>query len=248
MRLALLGLGRMGRAVRALAEPRGHEVVLELDSGANQGGAALTGEALSGVDVAIDFTTPGAVVDNIARCAAAGVPCAVGTTGWYDRLEDVRRTVDGHGVGVVYGANFSIGANLFMKISSYATGLFGRFDEYDPYVSEHHHVAKQDAPSGTGLRLAQAIVESHPRKARIQTQALEAAIDPDALHVVSLRAGAAFGRHEVGFDSPVDTVTLSHAAHGRDGFASGALYAAEWIRGKRGLFEFSSILGGDEEA
>ena len=244
MKLALLGLGRMGRAVQALAVLRGHEVVLALDSTANESGKALTPEALSGVDVAIDFTTPGAVVDNLARCAAAGVPCAVGTTGWY---EQVRRSVDEHGTGVVYGANFPIGANLFMSISAYAAKLFSRFDEYDPYVSEHHHVAKRDAPSGTGLRLAEAIVAASPRKTRIQTEPLEGAISPEALHVVSLRAGAAFGRHEVGFDSLVDTVTLCHAAHGLDGFAGGALYAAEWIRGRKGLFEFSGILKGDAE-
>ena len=248
MKLALLGLGRMGRAVQALAVSRGHEVVLALDSKANESGKALTPEALSDVDVAIDFTTPAAVVDNLARCAAAGVPCAVGTTGWYEQLEQVRRSVDDHGTGVVYGANFSIGANLFMSISSYAAKLFSRFDEYDPYVSEHHHVAKRDAPSGTGLRLAEAVVAANPRKTRLQTGAPAGAIAPEALHVVSLRAGAAFGRHEVGFDSPVDTVTLSHAAHGRDGFASGALHAAEWIRDKKGLFEFSSILEGDAQA
>ena len=248
MKLALLGLGRMGRAVQALAEPRGHEVVLALDSNANESGKALTPEALSGVDVAIDFTTPAAVVDNLARCAAAGVPCAVGTTGWYEQLEQVRRSVDDHGTGVVYAANFSIGANLFMSITAHAAKLFSRFEEYDPYLSEHHHVAKRDAPSGTALRLAEAVVAASPRKTRIQTEPLRGAISPDALHVVSLRAGAAFGRHEVGFDSPVDTVTLCHSAHGLNGFASGALYAAEWIRGKQGLFEFSGILGGDAEA
>ncbi len=248
MKLALLGLGRMGRAVAALATPRGHEVVLTLDSKTNPEGTALTPTALSGVDVAIDFTTPDAVLPNVARCAAAGVPCAVGTTGWYDRLEQLRGTVEEHGTGVVYGANFSIGANLFMSISAHAAKLFSRFAEYDPYVSEHHHVAKRDAPSGTGLRLAEAVVAANPRKTRVQTGAPAGAIAPEALHVVSLRAGAAFGRHEVGFDSPVDNVTLSHVAHGRDGFASGALHAAEWIRDKKGLFEFSSILGGDAEA
>ena len=123
----------------------------------------------------------------------------------------------------------------------------GRFNEYDPYVSEHHHVAKRDAPSGTGLRLAEAIVAATPRKTRIETKALQGAIAPDALHLVSLRAGAAFGRHEVGFDGPVDTITLCHAARGRDGFASGALYAAEWVRNKKGLFEFSDVLQGEAE-
>ena len=154
--------------------------------------------------------------------------------------------VEDRGTALVRGANFSIGANRFFELVAEAARLFDRFQDYDPYVWEHHHHGKADAPSGTALRLAEALVESIGRKVRIQPGNPEGSIEDDALHVSSVRAGAAFGQHRVGFDSEDDTIELVHTARGRRGFARGALVAAEWILDKRGVFEFSDVLADRE--
>ena len=166
----------------------------------------------------------------------------VGTTGWSDSLGEARELIETHQTALVYGANFSIGANLFLKLAKLATRLFDPFSEYDPYVFEQHHREKVDAPSGTALRLAEIVVANTERKSRVQIGNPEGKIDPEALHVSSLRAGRASGRHELGFDSAADSVEIVHTARNREGFARGALFAAEWIRDKRGVFEFADLL------
>jgi 4-hydroxy-tetrahydrodipicolinate reductase len=232
----------MGTEVDRLARAEGHTIQFTIDLPENAGGAALTPSALSGVEAVIDFSQPEAVMPNIRRVAEAKVPMVVGTTGWYDGLDEARRLIEKHDSALVYGANFSIGANLFLKMADYAARLFDPFSEYDPYVVEHHHRDKIDAPSGTALRLAERLLDRTKRKKRIQTGNPSGKIAPDALQVVSLRAGAAFGRHVLAFDSPTDTVELVHTARNREGFARGALFAAEWIRGKKGVFEFADLL------
>ncbi len=242
MNLALVGRGRMGSEVERLARADGHKIQFTIDLPENADGAGLTPEALAGVEAVIDFSQPEAVLPNIRRVAKAKVPMVVGTTGWYDGLEEVRQLIEKHESALVFGANFSIGANLFLKMAEYAARLFNAFPEYDPYVVEHHHRDKVDTPSGTALRLAEQLLAHTERKTRIQAGNPTGKIAPDALHVVSLRAGAAFGRHDLCFDSPTDTVELVHTARNREGFAQGALYAAEWIRGKKGVFEFADLL------
>lgn len=242
MRLALLGYGRMGHEVDAAAQAAGHEVALRIDEADNAGGAAITATAFEGIDVAIDFSRPHAVFDNIDRTSAIGVPVVVGTTGWDDQLDELRHLVDQRGSALVYGANFSIGANLFFRLVRVASRLFDRFDDYDAYVFEHHHRDKVDAPSGTALRAARLMTEELGRKDSIQAGNPTGAIGRNALHVASLRAGAAFGEHRVGFDSSADVVQLVHTARGRQGFARGALLAAEWIVGRVGFFEFETVL------
>jgi len=240
--LALVGRGRMGQEIERLARAEGHRVQFAIDLPENAGGAALSREALSGVEAVIDFSQPEAVLPNIRRVAEAGVPMVVGTTGWYDGLGEARRWIETHQTALVYGANFSIGANLFLKLADYAARLFDRFPAYDPYVLEHHHRDKVDAPSGTALQLAERLLARTRRKSRMQVGNPVGKIPPEALHVASLRAGAAFGRHGVGFDGATDSVELVHTARNREGFARGALFAAEWIQGKRGVFEFSEVL------
>ncbi len=242
MILGLTGQGRMGTEVERLALQGQHEVRLSLDEYSNPDGIGLTKEALTGVEVVIDFSWPEAVVENIRRVAEAGVPIVVGTTGWYDRLGEARQLIEVNKTALVYGANFSIGANLFLKLAKFATGLFDPFSEYDPYVVEHHHREKVDAPSGTALRLSEIVVASTDRKTRTQIGNPEGKIDPEALHVSSLRAGGASGRHELGFDSSADSVEIVHTARNREGFARGALFAAGWVRGKKGVFEFADLL------
>lgn len=227
MNLAIVGYGKMGRMIERTAAGRGHAVVARFDIDNNVNGEGLTPESLAGVDAAIEFTTPGTVLENIRRLVALKVPVVVGTTGWYEKLEEVRDSVNASGGSLVYGANFSIGMNLFFRIVSEASYLFADHSEFDPFLVEHHHKFKKDAPSGTAI-----VIANHMRKAYGDRT-------PDA---VAIRAGYVPGTHEVGFDSEADTITLTHTARSREGFASGAVLAAERIAGKKGFYEFSELL------
>lgn len=242
MNLALLGYGRMGHEVEAAAGRRGHQVTVRLDIADNAGGAGMVAETFAGVDAAVDFSNAEAVLDNVAGATRLGVPLVIGTTGWDDRLEEVRALVLGNNGAVVYGSNLSVGANLFFRVVACAARLFDPFDDYDPYIFEHHHRHKIDAPSGTALRLARLVTEAGSRKNGVQAGNPEGAIAPGALHVASLRAGTAFGEHRVGFDGAADLIELRHTARGRQGFADGAVRAAEWIAGRHGLFAFDAVL------
>lgn len=227
MKIAIVGYGKMGRMIERLAARRGHEVAARFDIDNNIDGAGLTPESLSGIDVAIEFSTPDTSVVNIHRLVALHVPVVVGTTGWYARLDEIRSSVAKHDGALVYSANFSIGMNIFFKIARDAAAIFARYSEYDPFLIEHHHKLKKDAPSGSALVIANLMRESYGDKT------------PDA---VSIRAGSVPGTHEVGFDSDADTITLKHTARSREGFAAGALLAAELIIGKRGVYEFPELL------
>ncbi len=233
MSLALLGNGKMGRTVQELAPERGFRVQLVLSSESNRDGRGIDPEKFRGVDVCVDFTTPAAVVDNISRVAALGCSLVVGTTGWYDRLEEVRRIVEQRGVGMVYAANFSIGVQLFYRLAQTAAELFAGFSAYEPFLTETHHRFKKDAPSGTALELKRRI---EPRMANREVP------------VASVRAGYFAGTHELGFDSEADTILLRHTARSRQGFAEGALYAARWVVGKKGLFDFAEVLDSQPRA
>ena len=243
MILALVGRGRMGSEVERLARREGHTIRFTVDLPENANGAGLTPESLAGVEAVIDFSQPEAVMASIRRVAEARVPMVVGTTGWYDALAEARQLIAKHESALVFGANFSIGANLFLKIAEHAAHAFHPFPEYDPYVLEHHHHDKADAPSGTALRLAELMLKHTDRKTRLQVGNPAGKIEPDALQVASVRAGAAFGRHSLCFDSPTDTIELVHTARNREGFARGALFAADWVRGKKGVYEFTEVLG-----
>jgi len=227
MKIAIIGYGKMGRLVDQVATARGHEVVARFDIDNNERGEGLTAESLTGVEAAIEFSAPDAVVNNLRRLMALGVPAVVGTTGWYEHLDEVKRLVEERGGALVYGANFSVGMNLFFRVARYAAELFSRFEEYDPFLVEHHHKFKKDAPSGTALVIERLMRESYGDRT------------PEA---VSIRAGYAPGTHEVGFDSEADTVMLTHTARSRQGFAAGAVFAAEQIVGRRGVYEFSQLL------
>jgi len=227
MKIAIIGYGKMGQLVEQTATARGHEVVARFDIDDNERGEGLTKESLTGVDVAIEFSTPEAVIHNLRRLIALGVPAVVGTTGWHEHLGEVKQLAEERGGALVYSANFSIGMNLFFKIAHYASQLFARFEEYDPFLVEHHHKFKKDAPSGTALVIERLMRESYGDRAP---------------HSLSLRAGYAPGTHETGFDSEADTITLTHTARSRQGFAAGAIFAAEQIIKRRGVYEFSELL------
>jgi 4-hydroxy-tetrahydrodipicolinate reductase len=227
MNLALVGYGKMGRMIERIATARSHRIVARFDIDNNAGGAGLSADSLAGADAAIEFSTPDAVLDNIRRLAALRVPVVVGTTGWSSHLAEVVEVVTAGDSALVYGANFSIGVNLFYKIVRDAAALIAQYDEYDPYLLEAHHKFKQDAPSGTALVLADQLRESYGART------------PAAC---SLRAGHIPGAHEVGFDSEADTITLTHTARSREGFAAGAVLAAEKLIGRRGVFAFPELL------
>lgn len=226
LRLALIGYGRMGRLVEELAPGHGFAVALRLASADNPGGAGLTAAALAGVDVAIDFSAAAAVPDNVERLAGLGVPAVVGTTGWLAELPRVRRAVEDAGAALVYGANFSLGVQVFERLVAAAGRLLAADASYEAWAHEIHHSRKQDAPSGTLLHLL---------------ETLETAGYGRPVDVASSRAGAVPGTHLIGFDSEADTITLEHRARNRTGFAHGALRAAAWVPGKRGVFEFGEV-------
>lgn len=226
MRLALFGNGMMGQLTRARALAEGHEVALVLTSRDASRSAAELEESLRGLDAAIDFSVAEAVVAHASACARARVPLVVGTTGWNARLADVKRLVAETGGALVYGANFSIGVNLFYRIVARAAELFQGMEDYAPFIEEAHHSRKRDAPSGTALRLRYLLATGTKRE----------------IPVSSTRAGFIPGTHRVGFDSAADQILLTHTARTREGFAAGALIAAAWIRGRRGIYEFSEMI------
>ncbi|MBP6821558.1 MAG: 4-hydroxy-tetrahydrodipicolinate reductase [Acidobacteria bacterium] len=227
MKIAIVGYGKMGKIVERIALERGHSVVARFDIDNNIGGKGLTAESLVDADVAIEFSMPDVTMDNIRPLVGLRVPTVVGTTGWYTELDEVRQLVETNQAALVWGANFSIGVNLFFKLVRDASALFERYNQYDPYLIESHHKFKKDAPSGTALVMARMMREAYGDRT------------PAA---VSVRAGHIPGTHEVGFDSEADTITLTHTARNREGFAAGAVLAAELIVGKQGIYEFPELL------
>ncbi|MCC6293784.1 MAG: dihydrodipicolinate reductase [Bryobacterales bacterium] len=229
MKLAFVGYGKMGRMMDALASGYGFEVVLRLDEFNNVDGAGMTRENFAGVDVAIEFTAPEAAIGNIEALAGLGVNTVVGTTGWSRHLDRARAAVEKAGTALVYASNFSVGVNVFERVAAETARLMAAQPEYEAWAWEIHHSAKKDAPSGTLLTLVESM-----RRAGYERKIDQAAS----------RAGAHPGTHEIGFDSAADTITLRHTARSREGFARGALHAARWIVGRKGVYEFREVLFG----
>lgn len=220
MKLAIVGYGKMGRMIETLAPDYGFEIAARID--VNDGLADA-----QGADVAIEFSTPEAAVLNIEKLAAIGMPVVVGTTGWLAEMDRVRAAVDAAGTALVWSPNFSIGVNVFSRLVKEAAKMLADEPEYGAWAWEIHHHTKKDAPSGTLIKLV---------------NDMKGAGYEREISVGSNRAGAHPGTHEVGFDSAADTITLRHSARSREGFARGALKAAQWIKGKKGVFEFSEVL------
>ena len=227
MRIAIVGYGKMGRMIEGLAAPRGVEVALKLDEFNNANFEGITPEKFKGIDAAIEFSTPATVLGNVERISKLGVNIVIGTTGWHNQIDRVRGIVESSGTGAVWSPNFSIGVNVFFRVVNEAAKLLAREPEYEAWAWEIHHSAKKDAPSGTLLKLVD----------EMKKAGYERPID-----VGSNRAGAIPGTHEIGFDSAADTITLRHTARSREGFALGAIKAAQWVAGKKGFFEFSQVL------
>lgn len=225
MKIALIGHGAMGKLIERLATEKGHEIAVVIDEADISSSADDVAAKLSGIDVAIDFTTADAVRRNVEACIAAGVPLVEGTTGWNDERAEIERLVREQMGAMVFGANFSIGVNLFYRIVEHAAELISKFPEYEVFIEEQHHSRKKDAPSGTALKLKD-VVSKHVEVGDIAVT----------------RSGNIPGTHRVGFDGPAEQILLEHTARTREGFAFGAIMAAEWIVGKTGLYEFADVM------
>ena len=219
--LAIIGYGKMGRAIDQLAGEYGFRVSARID--------VDRAEPLDGADVAVEFSTPGAVLANIRKLAENRIPAVIGTTGWLAHVNEARQIVEQNNAALIYSANFSIGVNVFNRVVAEAARLLKDQNEYGAWAWEIHHAAKKDAPSGTLLKLVETMKQAGYAR-EISTS--------------SNRAGAHPGTHEIGFDSAADTITLRHTARGREGFARGALKAAQWIVGRKGFYEFGEALFG----
>ncbi len=220
MKLAIIGYGKMGRMVGQLAPEYGFQSTVAIDIGDDFAKAA-------GADAAIEFTTPEAALGNIEKLAAMKLPVVVGTTGWLPHIDRARAVVEKNGSALVWSPNFSVGVNVFLRVVREAAKLLADEKEYGAWAWEIHHDTKKDAPSGTMIKLV---------------EEMKAAGYARNIDVSSNRAGRHPGTHEIGFDSAADTITLRHAARSREGFARGALKAAQWIVGKQGVFEFGDVL------
>jgi 4-hydroxy-tetrahydrodipicolinate reductase len=243
MKVVLVGYGRMGHEVALSLQRRGHELLAAVDPDHPNATHRKVSEApLSRGDVVIEFSLAPAVAENARHYGEAGISAVVGTTGWSEQEQQVRSTVDSSGIAYLTGANFSIGANLFMILAEEAGRLINGIGEYDPMLLEYHHSGKADSPSGTALRTAEGLLRAVDRKKRIQTEALHRKIEPDELHVASVRGGAIPGTHTVTLDSAADSIEITHRARGRAGFADGAVRGAEWLQGKRGFFTVDDFL------
>jgi 4-hydroxy-tetrahydrodipicolinate reductase len=224
MNVLVLGRGKTGSLVAEVARERGHQVHV-LGGGENPGASALTSETLAPIDVVIDFTTPAAVLGNVEACIRAKKSIVVGTTGWYSELSRIRGMVEdpGCGIGFLYAANFSVGVNLFFDVARSAAAALQH--DYFGQIFERHHTQKKDAPSGTAVALHKIVQE----------------VSGTELEITSFREGDVVGMHELVLDSPADTIYLCHSAKSRRGFAEGAVRGAEWLTGKKGLFDFKDV-------
>ena len=226
MKVALIGYGAMGKLVASLAGAEGHEIGAKITSQASSMSAEALAGTLRGHDVAIDFSVGQTVQRNVEACCVAHVPLVEGTTGWSVHEPEVRASVAKHDGALVYGANFSLGVNLFYRIAHEAAALFAAASGYDPFIEEQHHKRKRDAPSGTALRLRDVMNEQFKGE----------------VPITSTRAGYIPGTHRIVFDSAADQIQLTHTARSREGFAAGALLAASWVQGRKGVFEFSQVI------
>lgn len=242
MNIVLLGYGKMGQLIEKFALKRGHEVTLIVDENNRE---SIRPEDLQDADVAIDFSTPNAALSNIALCFDANLPIVVGTTGWYEHLDEVRANCQSNQQSLLYGSNFSIGVNIFFHVNRLLAKAIAPYKQYDVQVEEIHHIHKLDAPSGTAITIAEGIIENNDSKTSWVNELVgsteELIPKKDELLIESLRIEEVPGTHTVLYSSEVDQIEFKHTAHNRDGFALGAVVAAEWLKGKKGFYQVTDI-------
>lgn len=237
MNIALIGYGKMGKAIEKVALERGHTIALKISSSNIQ---ELTGENLRMADVAIEFTNPEAAFHNVMSCIAAHTPVVSGSTGWNEQLELAKKECIKQESALLQASNFSVGVNLFFKFNQILAKLMNPYTEYDVQIEETHHTHKKDAPSGTAITTAELILEQFNRKS---TWSKETGATPQELVIKAHRIDEVPGTHVVKYTSAIDDIEISHTAHNRDGFAIGAVLAAEFIYNKKGVFTMADVLG-----
>lgn len=237
MKIALIGYGKMGQAIEAIAIQRGHEVVLKVSI---ENLEDNTIENIRKADVAIEFTGPESAFENIIRCFDAGVPVVSGSTGWLDRYEEAKAYCTEKNGSLLYASNFSVGVNIFFALNKKLASLMTSHPEYDVQMTEVHHTQKKDAPSGTAITLAEQILEKNGRKQKWVNQLTDS---PEELVILSEREDPAPGTHIITYKSAIDDIEIKHTAHSRQGFATGAVLAAEFLQTRKGIFSMSDVLG-----
>lgn len=230
MKIALLGYGKMGKVIERIALERGHEIVLKKDQ-------SNTYDGLSTADVAIDFSVPTAAVANISNAFHANVPVVSGTTGWLEHFDEMVALCNDKQTGFISSSNFSLGVNIFFELNEYLAKIMSQFDSYKVTMEEIHHTQKLDAPSGTAISLAKGVIEN----SNYANWTLDEAKN-DEIHIEAKRIGDVPGTHTVTYNSIVDSIELKHTAHNREGFALGAVIAAEWLAGKKGIYSMKDVL------
>lgn len=230
MKIALLGYGKMGKTIERLAQERGHEIVLKITDNIEQ-------QDIVKADVAIDFSVPNAAFKNITTCFNHQVPVISGTTGWLSRYDEAVELCDKKGAAFIYASNFSLGVNLFFELNKKLASLMNKFPEYKVAIEEIHHTQKLDAPSGTAITLAEQIIEQTGKKGWKLDEAGE-----EEIPITAKRIDSVPGTHIITYDSPIDSIKIEHEAHSRDGFALGAIIAAEWLKDKKGVFTMKDVL------
>ncbi len=237
MKIALIGYGKMGKAIEAIALSKGHEIVLKIDI---QNNHEFTHQALKLADVAIEFTGPHSAFDNVKKCIDWGIPIVSGSTGWLDKWDEIKKLCDSNNGTLIYSSNYSIGVNLFFELNKQLAKLMDPYHDYDVTMTEIHHTEKKDAPSGTAISLAEQILSNMGRKNKWVNAASSSVSD---LVIQSERIDPAPGTHSVRYSSPIDDIEIIHTAHTRIGFASGAVLAAEFAYQKKGTFTMKDVLG-----
>lgn len=236
MKIALIGYGRMGKEIEAIAIDRNHEIVLKIDIDNQQ---EFTTKNLKKADVAIDFSVPSSAYDNILKCFEANVPVVCGTTAWLDRYDEVVNTCNHKKGTFFYASNYSLGVNLFFRLNKHLAQMMNKFTDYDVEIEEIHHIHKLDAPSGTAITLAEGITGEMDRK---NTWKLDAANEKDTVGITAKRENEVPGIHKIKYNSDVDSIQIIHSAKSRKGFAGGAVLAAEFISDKKGVFSMDDLM------
>ena len=237
MKLALIGYGKMGKAIEEAALHKGHEVVIKID---HPNLHEFTKENLLKADVAIEFTSPHSAFDNVKKCLEFDVPVVCGSTGWIDQLEDIKKLCADKNGAFIYSSNYSVGVNIFFEVNKKLASLMSAHKEYEVILEETHHTQKKDAPSGTAITLAEQILEQVQRKKQWVNELSD---NPEDLEIISQRIDPAAGTHSVKYSSAIDNIEITHTAHNRKGFAFGALLAAEFIKNRKGFFAMKDVLG-----
>lgn len=230
MKIALLGYGKMGKVIERIALERGHEIVLRKSS-------QDSFEGLANADVAIDFSVPDSAVRNISECFATNIPVVCGTTGWLEKYNEIVALCKAKNGAFIYGSNFSLGVNIFFELNDYLAKMMANLNQYKASMEEIHHTQKLDAPSGTAISLAEGIIEN----SNYESWTLDESKD-NQIHIEAKRIENIPGTHSIFYDSEVDQIEIKHTAHNREGFALGAVIAAEWLKDKEGIFTMKDVL------